>query len=609
MRELRSGEPGAIGPYRLVGVIGAGGMGQVFLGIAPDGRLAAVKQVLSSLAVDPSFRTRFGREVDASRRVSGAYTAAVMDADPHAQSPWLASVFVPGPSLQDAVAAHGPLPELALRRLTAGLAIALTEIHRAGLIHRDFKPGNVLLTDDGPRVIDFGIAQALHDAAPLTQTGAVIGSLGYMSPEQFEDRPLTPASDVFALGAVLAFAAGGVAPFGASSPQAMLYRVTMGEPDLSRVPPGVRPLIAGCLAKRPEHRPTTEQVLGAVGRLDPTRTWLPPAVHSMVLQQGQTAARLAGTAPGLSGRQPLVVGHHPAPPTDDPYRTATGYGPVSAPRPHLAVPPTGLQHPHSQPQPGRAPRRLPLVLGVVAAVVAIALATTFVVLQPFGSGDLAATEAAELVTAVSDVHSPSPAGFRVNDDPATPEVDGEAGDPLAIDRSRTNYACEVQADPPTPAEAGIVALSRTNYIEDIPIEAALARNALREQRFTSVAYVGAADRGQIIAEIRGRIGDCRSDVPAAFTAWRFSDSSVPDVEEAVGYAANLVPDGNYAPVVAACDFVRVEALVVRSCSLMSNTPPTVLTPDTTLNRDGDLQAANRQILAPMVAKARELQGL
>lgn len=599
MRELRPGEPGAIGPYRLVGVIGAGGMGQVFLGIAPDGRLAAVKQVLSSLAVDPSFRTRFGREVDASRRVSGAYTAAVMDADPHAQSPWLASVFVPGPSLQDAVAAHGPLPELALRRLTAGLAIALTEIHRAGLIHRDFKPGNVLLTDDGPRVIDFGIAQALHDAAPLTQTGAVIGSLGYMSPEQFEDRPLTPASDVFALGAVLAFAAGGVAPFGASSPQAMLYRVTTGEPDLSRVPPGVRPLIAGCLAKRPEHRPTTEQVLGAVGRLVPTRTWLPPAVHSMVLQQGQTAARLAGTAPGLSGRQPLA-GHHPAPSTDDPYRTATGYGPVPAPRPQPSPPP---------PRPKQ--RRLPLVLGVVAAVVAIALVTTLVVvIRPFGgSGDLSAEAAAEMVRAVVTVHDTPPVGFRIGDDPNTPEVDGAAGDPLDIDRTRSNFVCDARADPPMAAEAGVLALTRMYFLEDISDEAGVLRGTLRDQRLTFAAYVGEADRGRIVQEIRGRIGACRTDVPPDFTTWRFSDNSVPDADESVGYAANLVQDQNYQPQVAACDFARVEALIVRSCSIVTNTPPTFLTPDNTFNRDGDLQAANREMLAPMIARARELQGL
>jgi serine/threonine protein kinase len=187
-------------------------MGRVLLGAGPDGRLVAVKQVHDRYAADDGFRARFRREVGASRRVSGAYTAAVMDADVEAVTPWLASVFVVGPSLGAAVEAAGALPADAVHRLAVGLATALVEIHRTGLIHRDLKPENVLLAEDGVRVIDFGIARAAEEEAELTHTGGVIGSPAYMSPEQAEGRMLTPASDVFSLGSVLALALTGRSP-------------------------------------------------------------------------------------------------------------------------------------------------------------------------------------------------------------------------------------------------------------------------------------------------------------------------------------------------------------------------------------------------------------
>jgi serine/threonine protein kinase len=223
------------------------------------------------------------RDDEASRLVSGAYTAAVMAADADGDIPWLASVFVPGPALDEAVELVGPLPEPAVRRLAAGLAVALQEIHRVGLIHRDLKPSNVLLTDDGPRVIDFGIAHAAaHSARRFTQTGTVIGSPGYLSPEQIDARPLTPATDVFALGGVLAFAAAGTGPFGEHPAPVLLYRVATTEPDLSRVPPGLRPLLAACLAKQPEQRPTPAQLLQALGPLPPGRDWLPTPIQQMI---------------------------------------------------------------------------------------------------------------------------------------------------------------------------------------------------------------------------------------------------------------------------------------------------------------------------------------
>lgn len=201
MEQVGPGGPTHVGPFEVVGVLGQGGMGRVLLAAGPDGRLVAVKQVLAHFADDEGFRARFRREVTASRKVSGAYTAAVIDADPDASTPWLASVFVAGPSLGAVVKAGGVLPEDVVRRLAAGLTSALAEIHRAGLVHRDLKPDNVLLAEDGVRVIDLGIARATEGEAEgdtgLTRTGFVVGSPAYMSPEQAEGHPLTPASDVF----------------------------------------------------------------------------------------------------------------------------------------------------------------------------------------------------------------------------------------------------------------------------------------------------------------------------------------------------------------------------------------------------------------------------
>jgi serine/threonine protein kinase len=269
MKPLNPDEPRQVGRYRLVAALGEGGMGRVLLGVSPDGRLVAVKQVHPGFAHDDGFRSRFRREVQISRMVSGAYTAAVMDADPDAPTPWLASVFVAGPSLKEAVEAAGPLPPAAVRVLAVGLASALTDIHRAGLIHRDLKPSNVLLTDDGARVIDFGIARAAEGDSELTHTGSIIGSPGFMSPEQADGRPLTPASDVFSLGGLLAMAATGRAPFGGGSTPQVLYNVVHSRPDLGSLPPELRRLIEPCLAKDPAQRPTPAQILDFLGPVQP----------------------------------------------------------------------------------------------------------------------------------------------------------------------------------------------------------------------------------------------------------------------------------------------------------------------------------------------------
>ncbi|WP_026360589.1 serine/threonine-protein kinase [Amycolatopsis nigrescens] len=298
MKPLNPGEPLLIGRYRLLAALGEGGMGRVLLGVSPDGRLVAVKQVHPGFAHDEGFRSRFRREVETSRMVSGAYTAAVMDADPDAATPWLASVFVSGPSLRQAIDAAGPLPPHSVRYLAAGLASALTEIHRVGLIHRDLKPSNVLLTDDGPRVIDFGIARAVEGDTELTHTGSIIGSPGFMSPEQAESRPITPASDMFSLGALLVMASTGQGPFtGASTPQT-LYNVVHTHPDLRMVPPELRRLAGPCLAKNPAKRPTPAQLLDFLGPAAPTSAPWPHPVHAQIAQQkAEVNAFLARPAP------------------------------------------------------------------------------------------------------------------------------------------------------------------------------------------------------------------------------------------------------------------------------------------------------------------------
>ena len=276
MRELQPGDPQRIGPYRLVGRLGAGGMGTVFAGRSEGGRLVAVKVVRAELADDPDFRVRFSREVAAARSVSGLFTAPVVDADLDGQVPWLATAYMAGPSLAEAVRAHGPLPVPSLYGLAAGLAEGLRAIHRVGLVHRDLKPANVLLAEDGPRVIDFGISRAV-EATALTSEDMVIGSPGFMSPEQAGGRPVGPESDVFSLGAVVAFAATGQGPFGTGSVAALVYRVVHDSPDLSGVPAEISSLVGRCLAKDAAQRPTTAQLLAELDGTDLTAGWLPTA--------------------------------------------------------------------------------------------------------------------------------------------------------------------------------------------------------------------------------------------------------------------------------------------------------------------------------------------
>jgi hypothetical protein len=257
---LELADPRLIGPYQLLGRLGAGGMGRVFLGVSAAGRPVAVKIVHAELAADPDFRARFSSEVAAARKVSGLFTALVVDADVDAGVPWLATAYVAGPSLSEAVRNCGPLTSWSLLALAAGLAKSLTAIHAAGVVHGDLKPSNVLLALDGPRVIDFGISQAA-EVAPLARAGLVVGTPSFMSPEQAAGEEVGALSDVFSLGAVLAFAATGRKPFGAGQPATVLERVVREAADLEGAPAEVRPLIEQCLAKDPLQRPTAAELL------------------------------------------------------------------------------------------------------------------------------------------------------------------------------------------------------------------------------------------------------------------------------------------------------------------------------------------------------------
>ncbi|MFF4144593.1 serine/threonine-protein kinase [Streptomyces sp. NPDC001698] len=253
--------PEYAGHYRLESCLGSGGMGVVHLARSTSGLRLAVKVVHAQYAWDPEFRGRFRQEVAAARRVSGAFTAPVVDADPEAERPWMATLFIPGPTLSDQVKQNGPLPPAQLRRLMAGLAEALRDIHRVGVVHRDLKPSNVLLAEDGPKVIDFGISRP-KDSELRTETGKLIGTPPFMAPEQFRrPREVGPAADIFALGSVLVHAATGRGPFDSDSPYIVAYQVVHDEPDLTGVPEDLAPLVLRCLAKEPEDRPTPDEMM------------------------------------------------------------------------------------------------------------------------------------------------------------------------------------------------------------------------------------------------------------------------------------------------------------------------------------------------------------
>ncbi|MGF1425176.1 serine/threonine-protein kinase [Kitasatospora sp. LaBMicrA B282] len=393
MEPLEPGDPRQVGEYRLLRRLGAGGMGRVYLGRTAGGRTVAVKLVRSELAEDAEFRARFRQEVAAARRVGGRWTAAVLDADTEGRDPWVATSYVAGPALAAAVRESGPLPPDAVRALGAGLAASLAAVHALGLVHRDVKPSNVLLTLDGPRLIDFGIARALDATAALTRSGFMIGSPGFMSPEQAQGAVVGPASDVFTLAAVLAFAASGTAPFGeGGSVPRLMYRVVYEEPDLSALDPDLRAIVQDCLAKDPAQRPTPAALAerldqdGAAAARMREGVWLPPALSASVGRRLQELVDLDHEVRPTHPGTVLDPGTQQAPP-HTPYAQHVPPPPAAPPTGVFGAPqPAAPTFAAPLPTPAPAPtRRWPAILGAALLVAAVTAGTTLWLTRSDGS--------------------------------------------------------------------------------------------------------------------------------------------------------------------------------------------------------------------------------
>ncbi|MER7769370.1 protein kinase [Kitasatospora sp. NPDC096140] len=351
-------DPKEVGGYRLFARLGAGGMGRVYLSYTPGGRPVALKVVRPEFAEDGEFRRRFAQEVSNAQRIHGLYTAQVIDSGGlDSDAPWLVTAYVPGPSLQQVVRENGALPVRTVLLLMGGIAEALQAIHSVEVVHRDLKPANVLVAGDGPRVIDFGIARAA-DATALTGTGYRIGSPAFMSPEQAQGRPVTPATDVFALGALAAYVAGGTAPFGDGPDTAVLYRVVHEEADLSAVPADLRELIQRCLAKSPEDRPTPAEIIQVArnhpevgGQLRFGDDWLPREVNTEITRRSDLPKTPPTPLPAAPATPPTPVPAMPAMPAAAP--AAPPQPPVAPTHPVAA--PTHPTHPATAVHPQQPP--------------------------------------------------------------------------------------------------------------------------------------------------------------------------------------------------------------------------------------------------------------
>ncbi|MFJ2768817.1 serine/threonine-protein kinase [Streptomyces sp. NPDC087300] len=468
---LSADDPREIGGYRLHARLGAGGMGVVYLAHTPGGRPIALKAVRDEFAADPEFRRRFAHEVASARSIHGLFTAQVVDSGVDAPTPWLATAYVPGLSLQEIVGRHGPLPVRTVLLLVAGVAEALQAIHRAGVVHRDLKPANVLIAGDGPRVIDFGIARAA-DATGLTGTGLRIGTAAYMAPEQAQGLAVTPATDVFALGALAAYVAGGVLPFGDGPESAALYRVVHEAPDLSRVPPDLHELLGRCLAKHPGDRPAPGDLISAAhvhpavgGRPEFTEGWLPHGVSEEV------ATRDAPRDPYPYPDVDVDADAYPGP------ERGAGAGTGGTERVHVqptvaAVPVPGVpatrRAPDGEERSGRAPRRrrpcrTALVLTVALAVLIPLGGAAYYVLDRRHDASRKSSDA----PAASARASSSPASKEPSAPPATPPSSSSGGAyvPDYADAELTapdpDYEFDLAAGKVVPAETAEWYLERT----------------------------------------------------------------------------------------------------------------------------------------------------
>ncbi len=514
MRPLDRDDPREIGGYRILRVLGVGGMGRVYLARSPGGRTVAVKVIRPELSDDPGFRHLFRREVAAARRVGGAWTAPVIDADTEAPRPWLVTGYVAGPSVFEAVERHGPLPESSVRTLGAGLAEALVGIHGTGLIHRDLKPTNVLLSLDGPRVIDFGISRAL-DASVHTRTGSTVGSPGFMSPEQVDGRDVGPATDIFSLGSVLVFAATAEGPFGAGNGQALMFRIVSKPPELGAVPPALRDLISACLAKYAGNRPSPQEILAQLAPDGGTAAlvapgWLPGPLTTDLSRRAialleidelapQPAPEPVTEAPPPTGRPGVRPAGPPPPPSKPP-------SVPSSPGPGRIAPPTGRPAP---PMPPAMPAGMPV--GLPPAMPAGAAAG-----MSAGYAGLAG-QAGQFAGAASEIPSSMP---------------GPHCTPAAA-----------PAAPPRPAKPGTrrgtpwLYLSAIAAAVSIISTSALIARSGSETATTDSADVGSATRSPSPADGSSALGSAPASRPATGdTAARVSGSTAP-----VG-AATRIPD-------------------------------------------------------------------
>lgn len=389
---LEGDDPRSIAGYRLTARLGSGGMGKVYLSYTPGGRPVAIKVIRPEFSEDAEFRRRFKQEVQSAQRVQGLFTAPVIDSDADGASPWLATAYVPGPSLSAAVAEHGKLPVSTVLLLVAGIAEALQVIHGAGIVHRDLKPSNVLLAADGPRVIDFGIARAA-DATSLTSSGVTIGTPTFMAPEQAAGSTVTPATDIFALGQVAAYAAIGSPAFGEGTSHGVLYRIVHEQPDLTGLPDELRELVTRCLAKEAAERPSVAEVIALCGaasgqtQLRRPEDWLPTAVAADI------TTRTAAPAPAQA----------PPPPVEPP-ATQPATAPPAAPRPpaHPPAPSAApVPQPPQTPPPGYGPAPQVPTVNATAPL-------TQVPTGPTGTGPTATAPTTPVPAAQPPQSSPSP---------------------------------------------------------------------------------------------------------------------------------------------------------------------------------------------------------
>jgi serine/threonine protein kinase len=361
---LRPDDPTRIGHYRLTARLGSGGMGVVYLGVAWDGSPVAVKVLRPELAGDQEFRLRFGREVAALVRVRGTCTVRVIEADSQSATPFVVTEYAQGPSLSEHINKHGSVSPDMLYGLATGLAEALTVIHEAGIMHRDLKPSNIILTDAGPKVIDFGIARR-QDTTAVTKTGMMIGSLGFMAPEQISGQP-GPEADIFAWGVTVAYAATGRSPFGAGNTHSILYRIMYGDPDISAVPDALRPLVEAALAKDPRERPTAQQLLDRLTSASRRADRINDTPTQVILSRTWQTGLHSGPPPGgPAGANRALVREPSSPAADPPTADST------VPR----VPPPEAPVPQPPPQEAPAPGKVPVTrrMATIAASALIAM--------------------------------------------------------------------------------------------------------------------------------------------------------------------------------------------------------------------------------------------